>query len=78
MPRERRESGGKLVDAGEGKGASQETKWAAEDLGNSLPGLPTSYHNARRCFPGVHSVDEAHHGPWRAVSRVLRWNTQTK
>jgi hypothetical protein len=39
MPRERRESGGKPGDAGEGKGTSQDVEWAAEDLGDSLPDI---------------------------------------
>ncbi len=53
MPRERRESGAKSGNAGEGKGASRHAEWAAEDLGDSIPGLPPSHHNARRCVPGV-------------------------
>ena len=61
MPREQRESGGKLGNAGEGKGTSRDAEWAAKDLGDSLPGLPPPYHNARQCVPGMRGGDAAHH-----------------
>ena len=61
MPRERHESGGKSDNAGEGKGAAQDAKWLAEDLGDSLPGLPTPHHNAQQGVPGVCGGNATHH-----------------
>jgi hypothetical protein len=58
---QRRESNGESGDAGEGKGTSRDAKWAAEELGDPLPGLPPPHHDAWRCVPGVCGGDAAHH-----------------
>ena len=39
MPGQRCESGGESGDAGEGKGTSQDAKWAAEELGDPVTGV---------------------------------------
>jgi len=59
-------------DAGEGQGASRDSKWVAEELGDPLPGLPSPHHDAQRCVPGVCGGDAAHHTYWPAES-VLTW-----
>jgi hypothetical protein len=61
MSGERHESGRESGNAGEGEGASQDAEWAAEDLGDSLPGLPPPHHDSRHCVPGVRGGDAAHH-----------------
>ena len=61
MSRERRESGRESGDAGEGKGASRDAKWAAEELGDPLPGLPPPHHPPRDRVPGVRGGDANHH-----------------
>ncbi len=60
MSWERRESGGESGDAGEGTGASRDTEWAAEELGDPLPGILTQHYEARQCVPGVRGGDAAH------------------
>ena len=67
MSGERREFSGKSGNAGEGKGTSQDAKWAAEELGNPLPGLPPPHHEAWRCVLGVCGGDAAHHPRRRAA-----------
>ena len=57
---QRRESGGESGDAGKGKGTSRDAKWAAEELGDPLPGLLPPHHEAWRCVPGVCGGDAAH------------------
>jgi hypothetical protein len=56
----RRESGGEWGNAGEGEGTSQNAEWAAEELGDPLPGLPPPHHDAQQCVPGVRGGDAAH------------------
>ena len=54
------ESGGELGVAGEGKGASRDAEWAAEELGDPLTGLPPPHHDAWRRVPVVRGGDAAH------------------
>ena len=40
---------------------SQDAEWAAEDLGDSLPGFLPPHHSAQQCIPGMRGGDAAHH-----------------
>ena len=59
MPRERRESVGKLGNAGEGEGASRDAEWMAKRPGEFSPRSSAITNNARRCVPGVRGGDAA-------------------
>ena len=50
------QSAGEAGYAGEGKNASLDTGWMAQELGDSCPGLPPPHLTAWRCVPGVHGV----------------------
>ena len=60
MSGERPESGGESGNAGEGEGVSRDAEWAADELGDPIPGVPPPHHDARRCVPGVSGHHAAH------------------
>ena len=55
-PKKSGQSAGEAGYAGEGKNASLDTGWMAQELGDSCPGLPPPHLTAWRCVPGVHGV----------------------
>jgi len=71
MPREHGQSGGEAGNAGEGKGASQDTTWLAEKLGDPLPSLLPPHLPARQCIPGVPVVITQ-------LTISSRWNMKTR
>ncbi len=60
MPGKLLKSGGDEGDAGEGEGTSQDAEWAAEELGDPLPGLLPPHLNAGQCVLGMRNVDAVH------------------